>query len=274
MRRAVLLILLFAGGSSLAFPQAGNTDTPSFEIDKGSVVRRDAGQVRWSTRLGLGLDVLRPPPLVWDAKRVYVRHRDGVTALSTATGIILWHSPGPNDRLLLSRDWLLATQEAGDRDRWVTARTVTTGAEVCKFRLPQGAIAGLPQGEDRLFLTEKEVMRVCPGKKVWATPLGEGSGLKGGGLVEVDGGDVVAFSYGPIFDSGVRLTRLNAATGKVVWRAYCAPLGVGHSEYWHAAAAAVEGQQLRVTSWGAYGTFTELLDPRTGKQLKRTMSKR
>ena len=83
MRRAVLLILLFACGSSLAFPQAGRPDPPSFEIGKGSVVRRDAGQIRWSTRLGNALDVLRPPHLVWDAKRVYVRHSDGVTALST-----------------------------------------------------------------------------------------------------------------------------------------------------------------------------------------------
>jgi outer membrane protein assembly factor BamB len=123
-------------------------------------------------------------------------------------------------------------------------------------------------------VTEKEVVRVRPGKKGWATPLGEGYGLKGGGLVEVDGGDVVAFSYGPISDSGVRLTRLNAATGKVVWRANCAPLGVPHSRYWHTAAAIVEGDRLRVTSWGAAGTFVEVLDLQTGKQLRRTRSKR
>jgi hypothetical protein len=43
MRQAVLLIVLLAGGSRLAYPQAGKTDPPSFEIDKGSVVRRDAG---------------------------------------------------------------------------------------------------------------------------------------------------------------------------------------------------------------------------------------
>jgi outer membrane protein assembly factor BamB len=271
---AVLLSGLLASSTGPVFPQAGKADPPSFAIDKGSVVRREAGQVRWATQLGLGINVLRPPQLVWDAKRVYVRHNDGVTALSTATGIILWQSPGPNDRLLVSRDRLLATEEAEDRGRWVIARTVTTGAEVCKFRLPAGAVAGLPQGEDRLLLTETEVVRVCPGKKSWATPLGEGVRLRGGGLVEADGGDLVAFSYGPISDSGVRLTRLNAATGKVAWRAHCAPLGVGHSQYLHDATVAIEGERIRVTSWGASGTFVEVLDLRKGKQLSRTVSKR
>jgi hypothetical protein len=116
MRQAVLLIVLFASGTGPVFPQAGKTGTPSFEIDKGNVIRRDAGQVRWATRLGPALDDPQPSHLAWDAKRVYVRHRDGVTALSTATGTILWHSQGPNDRLLVSRDRLLATEEAGGQE--------------------------------------------------------------------------------------------------------------------------------------------------------------
>jgi outer membrane protein assembly factor BamB len=268
MRPAALLILLFAGGSGLALPQAVRPDPPSFAIDKGYVVRRDDGQVRWSTRLGPAPDVLRPPHLVWDAKRVYVRHSDGVTALSTATGIILWHSPGPNDRLLVSRGRLLATEEAEDRNRWVIARTVTTGAEVCRFRLPQGAIAGLPWGPDRLILTDRDVVRLSPSKVAWVTSHGDRDWLGGGGLIEV-GGDVVAFLYCPIADSGVLLVRLNAATGKVVWRARCAPLGVDHSKYRHDATVAVEGERLRVNSWGSYGTFLEVLDVRTGKRLKR-----
>jgi outer membrane protein assembly factor BamB len=220
MWKAVLLSGLFASGTGPVFPQAGRTDPPSFEIAKGSVVRRDAGQVRWSTRLGPALDDPQPSHLVWDAKRVYVRHRDGVTALSTATGTILWHAPGPNDQLLVSRNLLLATAVPGDGSRWVTARTVITGAEVCKFRLPQGAITGLPRKEDWLILTPSDVIRLSGGGKTrWRTPLAEPYLFAAGGVVEVSGGDVVAFRYGRICDSGVELVRLRSR--------FKTPLGAG-----------------------------------------------
>jgi outer membrane protein assembly factor BamB len=194
--------------------------------------------------------------------------------LSTATGIILWHAPGPNDQLLVSRDLLLARAVPGDGSRWVTARTVTTGAEVYKFHLPQGAITGLLQEKDWLVLTTSDVRRLSgEGKTRWRTPFAEPYGFAAGGVVEVRGGDVVAFRYGRIHDSGVELVRLKAATGEVVWRAWCNPLGVGHSEYLHDATVAVEGERLRVSSRGSYGTFVEVLDLRTGKQLRRTAKK-
>src|SRR5262245_20767900 len=102
MRAAILHIPMVAVNSGPAFPQEGKIGPPSFAIDPGSVVRRDAGgKVRWTTRLGGALGTLRPPHLLWDAKRVYVRHHDGVTALSAETGMILWHAQGPNDCLLL-----------------------------------------------------------------------------------------------------------------------------------------------------------------------------
>src|SRR5262249_21923686 len=174
------------------------------------------------------------------------------------------------DRLVLSRDLLLTTT-----DGWVTARAVSTGAEVLKARLPEGALAALLLGEDRVLLTEREVVRLRRGAKVrWATPLPDGSWLEDGGLIELPGGDVLAFRYGPIHDSGVQVARLAGATGKVVWRAHCAPLGVGHSKYRHEGTVAVEGDRLRVTSEASGGTFVELLDLRTGKQLKRTVSGR
>jgi outer membrane protein assembly factor BamB len=273
---AILLIGLFAGNSGPVSQPATEPATPRFEMDPnaGQVVRRDAGgKPRWSVPLHRVLRGAVPSSLLWDAKRVYVRHNRGVTALSATTGIVLWHSEGPSDRLVLSGDLLLATADSGG-GRWLTGRAVLTGAEVRKLRLPAGAITGLPSGEDWVFVGDQGVVRLAPGDKPrWRTPL-EGQGrLDEGGLVEVGGGDVGAFLYGRIHDSGVQVVRLNPATGKTVWRARCAPLGVGHSQYWHHVTVTAEGDRLRVISEAAGGTFVELLDLRTGRQVKRTVSK-
>jgi outer membrane protein assembly factor BamB len=291
-------------------------EPPSFAIDKGSVVRRDAGQVRWSTRLSGARS--RSP--LWDAKRVYVRHRDGVTALSATTGVILWHSKGPRDYLLLSGDLLVAANDSLPDSRWLTGRAVTTGAEVWKARLPaQGlavrtlrevaglfllqdwltvvekgtallfdregkvrhrlhrpVLAGVVCGEDHVLLTSTDVVRLSPGDQVrWATSFAKHEGIAaGGGLVEVRGGDLVAFRYDRISDSGVQLVRLRRTTGEAVWRACCDRLGLKHSKYRHDAKATVEGERLRVTSRGSFGTFEEVLDLRTGKRLKRIAAER
>jgi outer membrane protein assembly factor BamB len=271
---ALLLIGALADNPGRASSEGAKTGTP-FEIDQnaGRVVRHDAGgQVRWSVSLHRLLGGARASSLLWDAKRVYLRHDNGVTALSATTGVVLWHSEGQTDRLMLSGDLLLATADSGDR--WLTGRAVTTGAEVRKLRLPAGAITGLPRGADWVFLGDKGVVRLAPGGKPrWRTPV-EGQGwLDDGGLVEV-GGDAVAFLYGGIHDSGVQLIRLNAATGKAVWQVQCDPLGVRHSKYRHSVTVTAEGDRLRVTSEASGGTFVEVLDLRTGRQLKRTVSKR
>jgi outer membrane protein assembly factor BamB len=266
---ALLLMVFFTGDGGPA--PAGGKAPPRFQIDHAArrVVRLDGGTIRWSTSVPGDLAGGKDPHLLWDLKRVYVRHNDGITALAAQTGVVLWHAKGPTDRLVLSGELLLTT-----RDGWVTARAVSTGGEVFKERLPQGALAALFLGEDRVLLTGTEVVRLPRGGKArWATPLLQSDWLGDGGLVEVAGGDLVAFSYCPISDSGVQLARLNGATGEVVWRAGCAPLGVKHSKYKHDAAVAVEAARLRVTSDGSYGTFVEILDLKTGKKLKRIVSK-
>jgi hypothetical protein len=96
--------------------------------------------------------------------------------------------------------------------------------------------------------------------------------IAGGGLVELPGGDLLAFLYGCISDSGVQVIRLNPGTGKEVWQARCAPLGVMHSAYKHRATLTVEEGRVKVTSKGSGGTFVELLDLESGRQLKRTRS--
>src|SRR5262249_55818262 len=140
----------------------GKIGPPKFEIDAkaGQVVRRDtAGKILWSARLDGELGGGSEPQLLYDAKRVYVRHRGGVTALSAQTGIVLWHVEGRQDRLLLHGDHLLTTRDTG-RDRWAISRAVTTGAELFKFRLPEKIVAGLPLGQDRVLLSEWDVVRL------------------------------------------------------------------------------------------------------------------
>jgi hypothetical protein len=198
-----------------------------------------------------------------------------VTALSATTGVVLWHAKGPSDRLLLSGDVLLAAQ-ATPAGRGVTARTVLTGADVYHGRLPDGVVAGLHLGEDRVFLSDQDVGRLSPAEKArWRTPLTfpKGEGRVAGGLVELPRGDLIAFRYRPTADSEVHLVRIKAGTGEVVWRARCDSLGGGPSKYFHYATVAVDGDGLRVTSRGTSGGFVEVLDLRTGKPRHRTRLK-
>jgi outer membrane protein assembly factor BamB len=260
------LLILFACGPVVASTPGSVAGPPRYEIDaKGRVVRVDAGgKIEWAARLD-GKLAGKEPQLLWDAKRVYVRHNDCVTALAAQTGVVLWHEKGINGRLALSGQLLLSTY-----DRCVTARAVTTGAEVWRFQLPKGVMAALPQGNDWVFLGNKDVVRLSPGGKPrWRTPLG---GIRGGGLVEVEK-DVVAFLCSPASDSGVDVVRLNAASGRVVWQTRCDSLGVEHSQYSHDAAVTVAGGRLLVTSQGAYGRFVEELNLTTGKRLRRTERK-
>jgi hypothetical protein len=130
-------------------------------------------------------------------------------------------------------------------------------------------VAGVRRGEDVVLLTSRDVVRLGPGgKSRWAVPL-EREWIAGGGLVAVPGGDMVAFLYGRISDSGVDVVRLSPSDGKVAWRTHCKGLGVPHSKYNHQATVAVEGGRLRVTSRASAGTFVELLDLRSGRQLER-----
>jgi hypothetical protein len=68
--------------------------------------------------------------------------------------------------------------------------------------------------------------------------------------------------------------RLRPDDGTVAWQTFCAPLGVGHSEYYHRATVAVEGEQVKVISRGSYGAFVEVLDTKSGRQIRRTQQMR
>jgi hypothetical protein len=136
--------------------------------------------------------------------------------------------------------------------------------------LERTVLDGRVVGKDRVFLTTHKVVRVgADGKEIWAIPLDTPDRLEDGRLVDVPGDGLLCFRYCPISDSGVKLMRFEPRTGKKLWTADCAPLGVSHSEYLHQAAVALDGQQVRVTSRASSGSFVELLDLQTGKRLGR-----
>jgi len=105
----------------------------------------DGRTTRWVTALAGYVGGVRPPNVVADADRAYVAHQRtreaGVTALDARTGKMLWHSPGPEDRMLVSGDLLLAADCSVGVDgkgggRWLLARRAASGKEAFRVALP------------------------------------------------------------------------------------------------------------------------------------------
>jgi hypothetical protein len=69
----------------------------------------------------------------------------------------------------------------------------------------------------------------------------------------------------------VQVARVDRSPGRAVWRTDCAGLGVGHSEYQHTAKVEAEGRRVTVRSRGSGGSFTEVLDLRSGRRVRRTV---
>ena len=288
------------------------------------VAREDAlGGRRWETQLDGYVGGVRPPHVVADTDRAYVTHAGGVTALDARTGAIAWRSPGPQDRLLLSGDLLLATdcssgKYAAKSGRWLVARWAATGQEAFRVDLPVKDFDPLPIkevaglflvtdhdlpggageallidragqvrhrfdrqvvsvtaiGEEQLVLTSRNVVRLgADGRVRWVVPFADREGIPGGGLISLSCGDVAAYLYCRIADSGVRVMRLDPQNGRKKWEAWCGSLGVMHSAYSHDAVVGFDSGKLVVTSRGSSGTFVEALDVDTGQRIGRRVIK-
>jgi hypothetical protein len=103
----------------------------------------------------------------------------------------------------------------------------------------------------------------------WSLPFKHAEWIAGGGLTELGDGQVLAFLYGRISDSGVRVIRLDPTNGREVWQVRCDGLGVAHSIYRHEATLTVEPGRVKVTSRASGGTFVEVLDLGSGRQVSR-----
>src|SRR5262249_15815143 len=109
----IVLCLVSAGNGEASFmdDKAPKKAEPTSPLEGNHVVCRDvANQVLWSVAFEGRLDGVRPPHLIFDTQAVYVSQGDGVTALDGKTGKILWHSAGPNERMKLTKELLLATR--------------------------------------------------------------------------------------------------------------------------------------------------------------------
>jgi hypothetical protein len=139
-----------------------------------------------------------------------------------------------------------------------------------RHRFDHQVITGRLVGTDRVFLTSHEAVCCDASDKVlWTLAFRSPEWIASGGLVTLETGDLLAFLYGRISDSGVQVIRLNPKTGKQVWQTQCAGLGVPHSKYHHWANVRVDGDRMKVTSRASGGTFVEYLDLASGRQLKR-----
>ena len=87
--------------------------------------------------------------------------------------------------------------------------------------------------------------------------------------INADGTDRLYVRYGPISDSGVELER--TTNNAVTWRVHVQPLGVAHSKYRHEVHVRIEGEEVRVTSFGAKQIF-EVRTLKTGKLISRTVA--
>jgi outer membrane protein assembly factor BamB len=289
-----------------AAARAGLFPDITFDRSTDRVAWHDpAGRVRWATLPRGVLGRPWPPHLAWDAERVYATHADGVTALDRGTGQALWYGTGPQTGLCLSHGLLLACEQAV-----VSARIAATGREVFRVQLPTQdkpcklhqvrEVAGLFLVQDRdhaflldragqarhhldrpvvtgrrwagepILLTTGGVVRLSPGdREVWSLPL-RCTEWGTGDLRDLPGGDLLAYLYGQLSDSGVQVLRLDPATGRQVWQASCAPLAIApYAAYEQRAFVAVEGDRVRVTSCGSHGNFVEVLDLATGQQVSR-----
>src|SRR5262249_52703557 len=91
-------------------------------------------------------------------------------------------------------------------------------------------VDGIRLDDATVFLTSQDVMRVEQDRTIrWIYPWEKGEVVAAGGLLKLSGGDVVAYLYCQIADSGVQLVRLDPSTGKEQWRNRCEPLRVPHS---------------------------------------------
>jgi hypothetical protein len=139
-------------------------------------------------------------------------------------------------------------------------------------RLDTQVLGAAQRGNDLVVHTKNDLVRLSAhGDALWSVQMSDDDWFGGGGLVSMRGGDLLAFRYEPMSDSGVDVVRIEPTAGKTVWKTHCKSLGVDHSKYSHRAKLTIEPTTVRVTSEASGGCFFEVLDMRDGRQLSRVL---
>jgi outer membrane protein assembly factor BamB len=199
-------------------------------------------------------------------------HDHWLAAWSTATGMETFRIRLPDDFVtawVQDIDGLILVQEWRNWHE-PDALLIEHNGQV-RHRLKLHVLDGRRFGDDRIVLTNCGLIRV--GKTTWTLQANEDetpSISDGGGMRVLPEGDILAFWYNCISDSGVEIARLNPETGSVTWKHTCEGLGVFHSAYSHWAELETRATTARVTSHGSDGTFFEILDLESGRLLKRS----
>jgi hypothetical protein len=276
----------------------------------GSVVRRDAtGKVEWSAKLDEQIKTQWWPNLRADEKRVFVSHPyKWVAALSADTGKVLWRKASSHDCFWLSGDLLLLAEgrefialaadsgavafrlalPAGDdfrpveivetagmflvQSHWHGCAFVIDRTGQIRYQLNEHVADLMPTANGCVFLTENSLVKLGPDHQaIWQIALKWQGWMPYGKIVTTPDGDLVAFHYNGICNSGAEVVRVNPVNGDLRWRMYCQPLAdICHSKYQHDVDVHWINGQLCVVSIGDQGSFVEWLAAGTGKKLRRS----
>ena len=135
IRPMLIALSLSLGISSCVCAQQASSSPFVLDRDNKQVARSDTkGKVVWSVSFKEDIGGRIPPRFLWDERRVYLTHKDGVTALDAVNGKTLWHAHGPQAGLLLSDGLLLGTGPMPNKDGtfsfWLFACDVAKGTIV------------------------------------------------------------------------------------------------------------------------------------------------
>ncbi len=198
-----------------------------------------------------------------------------IVARSLRDGSVVWSVPEVETRwvgsIMRSGDILFVRYEIGIREG------ATTGVDLrgnVRFHLKEYVFSARETDSDFLVVTSHRVARLTKaGAVVWEVLQSDWNSnwpFDWGETVPIAGTDALVCFHGPISNSGAEVWRLDAATGRVRWKALCDPLpNVMHSEYQHSVRLVPLTEEVVVVSRGSSGSFVEVLALSDGKRLNR-----